>query len=365
MTSDADYMARALAVAERGRGTTSPNPIVGALIVDDEGVVVGRGAHLVAGGPHAEVLALADAGERARGATLYCTLEPCSHTGRTGPCAPKVVAAGIRRAVIAMGDPNPLVSGRGIELLRSQGVEVAVGILEVDARRQNAPFLTRIGRGRPHVTMKVALSADGKVALAGGHSTRLTGDVANRRIHRDRAEVDAIAIGSGTLLNDDPLLTARIAYRRRPFVRVIFDRRRRTPPAARVLSTLESGPVIIVTKNADASSSQEPMIALTRAGASVEAISPDGEPFEDAALRRLAQLGVSSVILEGGPTTQRAFWDRGLVDRVQMYVVPRPIGPDGLGWWAAVDQVVAELEDVRRTRLGADMLIEGDVHRID
>ena len=120
MTSDADYMARALAVAERGRGTTSPNPIVGALIVDDEGVVVGRGAHLVAGGPHAEVLALADAGERARGATLYCTLEPCSHTGRTGPCAPKVVAAGIRRAVIAMGDPNPLVSGRGIELLRSR-----------------------------------------------------------------------------------------------------------------------------------------------------------------------------------------------------------------------------------------------------
>jgi diaminohydroxyphosphoribosylaminopyrimidine deaminase/5-amino-6-(5-phosphoribosylamino)uracil reductase len=261
-----------------------------------------------------------------------------------------------------MGDPNPLVSGRGIELLRSQGVEVAVGILEVTARRQNAPFLTRIGRGRPHVTM--ALSADGRWRSPGPlHAS--DGDVANRRIHRDRAEVDAIAIGSGTLLNDDPLLTARIAYRRRPFVRVIFDRRRRTPPAARVLSTLESGPVIIVTGNADASSSQEPLIALTRAGASVEAISPDSETFEDAALRRLAQLGVSSVTLEGGPTTQRAFWDRGLVDRVQMYVVPRPIGPNGLGWWATVDQVVAELEDVRWTRLGADMLIEGDVHRID
>lgn len=364
MTSDADYMARALAVAERGRGTTSPNPIVGALVVDDEGVVVGRGAHLVAGGPHAEILALADAGERARGATLYCTLEPCSHTGRTGPCAPKVVAAGIRRAVIAMGDPNPLVSGRGIELLRSHGVEVTVGILEAHARRQNAPFLTRMGRGRPHVTMKVALSADGMVALAGGHATRLTGDVANRRIHRDRAEVDAIAIGSGTLLNDDPLLTARIAYRRRPFIRVIFDRRLRTPPAARVLSTLESGPVIIVT-DPDASASQEPLVALTRVGASVEAISLDGSTFEDAALRRLTQIGVSSVILEGGPTTHSAFWDRGLVDRVQMYVVPRSIGPDGLGWWASADHVEAQLEDVRRTRLGADMLIEGDVHRID
>ena len=364
MTSDADYMARALAVAERGRGTTSPNPIVGALVVDDEGVVVGRGAHLVAGGPHAEILALADAGERARGATLYCTLEPCSHTGRTGPCAPKVVAAGIRRAVIAMWDPNPLVSGRGLELLRSHGVEVTVGILEAHARRQNAPFLTRMGRGRPHVTMKVALSADGMVALAGGHATRLTGDVANRRIHRDRAEVDAIAIGSGTLLNDDPLLTARIAYRRRPFIRVIFDRRLRTPPAARVLSTLESGPVIIVT-DPDASASQEPLVALTRVGASVEAISLDGSTFEDAALRRLTQIGVSSVILEGGPTTHSAFWDRGLVDRVQMYVVPRSIGPDGLGWWASADQVEAQLEDVRRTRLGADMLIEGDVHRID
>jgi len=358
-------MARALAVAERGRGTTSPNPIVGALVVDDEGVVVGRGAHLVAGGPHAEVLALAEAGERARGATLFCTLEPCSHTGRTAPCAPQVVAAGIRRAVIAMGDPNPLVSGRGIELLQSQGVEVTVGILEADARRQNAPFLTRIARGRPHVTMKVALSADGKVALAGGRPTRLTGDVASRRIHRDRAEVDAIAIGSGTLLNDDPLLTARIAYRRRPFVRVIFDRRLRTPPAARVLSTLESGPVIIVTGNADASASQEPLSVLTRAGATVEAVSTDGSTFEDAALRRLTQAGVSSVILEGGPTTHRAFWDRGLVDRVQMYVVPRSIGPDGLGWWATADQVVAGLEDVRRTKLGADMLIEGDVHRTD
>ena len=364
MTSDADYMARALAVAERGRGTTSPNPIVGALVVDDEGVVVGRGAHLVAGGPHAEILALADAGERARGATLYCTLEPCSHTGRTGPCAPKVVAAGIRRAVIAMRDPNPLVSGRGIELLRSHGVEVTVGILEAHARRQNAPFLTRMGRGRPHVTMKVALSADGMVALAGGHATRLTGDVANRRIHRDRAEVDAIAIGSGTLLNDDPLLTARIAYRRRTFISVVFDRRLRTPPPARVLSTLESGPVIIVT-DPDASASQEPLVALTRVGASVEAISLDGSTFEDAALRRLTQIGVSSVILEGGPTTHSAFWDRGLVDRVQMYVVPRSIGPDGLGWWASADQVVAQLEDVRRTRLGADMLIEGDVHRID
>ncbi len=365
MTSDADYMARALALAERGRGTTSPNPMVGAIIVDGEGVVVGRGSHEIAGGPHAEVLALADAGERSQGATLYCTLEPCSHTGRTGPCAPQVVAAGIRRAVVAMEDPNPLVSGRGIEVLRAHGVEVVVGVLELAARRLNGPFLTRICRGRPHVTMKVALSADGKVALAGGRPTRLTGQVADRRIHRDRAEVDAMAIGSGTMLHDDPLLTPRIAFRHRPLTRVIFDRRLRTPPGARVLSTLESGPVIIVTAAAAAGASREHVTALERAGAHMEIISGDRSTFVDSALRQLAESGTSSVVLEGGPTLHQAFWDRGLIDRVQMYVAPRAIGADGVNWWATVEEVVARLDDVQSTTLGADQLIQGDVHRID
>jgi len=223
--ADAGYIAQALVLAERGRGTTSPNPMVGAVVVNGEGVVVGRGAHAFAGGPHAEVLALADAGPQARGATLYCTLEPCSHTGRTGPCAPQVVAAGIRRVVLSMQDPNPLVSGAGIALLRAQGLAVTVGVLEAEARRLNAPFLTAIGSGRPHVTMKAALSADSKVASAGSRPVRLTGEVANRRVHRDRAEVDAIVVGSGTLLLDDPLLTARGAYRGRPLARVILDRR--------------------------------------------------------------------------------------------------------------------------------------------
>jgi diaminohydroxyphosphoribosylaminopyrimidine deaminase / 5-amino-6-(5-phosphoribosylamino)uracil reductase len=365
VTAEADYMARALAIAERGRGTTSPNPMVGALVVDDEGVVVGRGFHQAAGGAHAEVLALADAAERARGATLFCTLEPCSHTGRTGPCAPLVVAAGIRRAVIAMGDPNPLVSGRGFEVLRTNGVEVTVGVLEREARRLNAPFLTRICHARPHVTMKIALSADGRVALAGGRPTRLTGDIADRRIHRDRAEVDALAIGSGTLLRDDPLLTPRIAYRRRPLMRVIFDRRLRTSPTARVLSTLEAGPVIIVTEESAAAASPERLNALTGAGASVEAIPGDSTGFEMSALNRLAQTGMLSMILEGGPTVHKAFWDRGLVDRVQMYVASRAIGPAGVAWWATVDQVVAELESVGSTTLGSDKLIEGDVHWFD
>ena len=223
-------MRKAIALAERGRGRTSPNPMVGALVVDDDGVIVGRGAHEVAGGPHAEVIALADAGTRARGATLYCTLEPCSHTGRTGPCAPLVAQAGIRRAVIAIEDPNPLVHGRGLAYLHSRGIAVTVGVEHDAAARQNAVFLTDLRLGRPYVILKAAVSLDGRLAAAAGVRTRLTGPAANRRVHRQRAEVDGIGVGSGTVLTDDPLLTPRGAYRARPLTRVVFDRRLRTPP---------------------------------------------------------------------------------------------------------------------------------------
>ncbi len=355
-------MARALALAERGRATTSPNPMVGAVIVDDEGVVVGRGSHEVAGGPHAEIIALADAGPRARGATLYCTLEPCSHTGRTGPCAPAVVAAGLRRAVVAMGDPNPLVSGRGLAILRNGGLDVTVGVLEAEARRLNGAFLTRITQGRPQVTMKVALSADGCVGPAGGQPVRLTSAVADRRVHRDRAAVDAIAIGSATLLADDPLLTPRIAYRPRPLIRVILDRRLRTPATARVFSTLQAGPVIIVTESGAAASVRGER--LCRAGATLE-ILDSSRSFASEALARLATAGVNSLVVEGGPTLQAALWDQRLVDRVQMYMTPSVIGPGGLPWWAPADAIIARLHDVRRTTLGPDALVEGDVHGID
>jgi diaminohydroxyphosphoribosylaminopyrimidine deaminase/5-amino-6-(5-phosphoribosylamino)uracil reductase len=355
-------MARALALAGRGLATTSPNPMVGAVIVDDEGVVVGRGSHEVAGGPHAEIIAIADAGERARGATIYCTLEPCSHTGRTGPCAPAVVAAGLRRAVVAMEDPNPLVSGRGIALLRQHGLEVSVGVLEGAARRLNAPFLTRITRGRPHVTLKVALSADGCVGPAGGAPMRLTGAAADRRVHRDRAAVDAIAVGSSTVLADDPRLTPRIAFRPRPLVRVILDRRLRTPPGARVFSTLPSGPVIIMTSGTAAASERGDR--LCKAGATLEIIDT-GPSFLASVLHRLASNGVSSVIAEGGPTVQAALWDRGLVDRVQMYVTPQYAGAEGVRWFATADAIRARLDGVRSLALGGDVLIEGDVHRAD
>ncbi len=199
--------------------------MVGAVVVDADGVVVGRGSHERAGEPHAEVHALADAGDRARGATLYCTLEPCSHVGRTGPCAPLVADAGIRRAVIAVEDPNPQVSGRGIEYLRAHGVDVVVGVERDAAERLNRGFFSAMRRGRPFVTLKAALSLDAKVAAGRGQRTALSGPEALAEIHRERAEVDAIAIGSETLLVDDPVLTARGAYRHLPLARVIFDRR--------------------------------------------------------------------------------------------------------------------------------------------
>jgi diaminohydroxyphosphoribosylaminopyrimidine deaminase / 5-amino-6-(5-phosphoribosylamino)uracil reductase len=355
--ADRAYMAKALALAERGRGRTSPNPMVGAIVVDDEGVIVGRGAHQAAGGPHAEVHALADAGDRARGATLYCTLEPCSHTGRTGPCASLVARAGIRRAVIGVEDPNPEVSGRGLEYLRVHGVDVVVGVEREAAARLNRDFFTVMRQGRPFVTIKAALSLDGRVAAGRGQRTQLTGPDAAIVVHRERAEVDAIAIGSTTALVDDPELTPRIAYRARPLVRVIFDRRLRTPPSARMFTTLDRGPVIVATSASDDASTSRAE-ALERAGATIERVGA-GEPFLECVLGRLAGRGVLSVAVEGGPTLQDAFWRAGLVDRLQLFVAPVVLGEDGVDWMPLPQGTVANLFDRRVDAVGEDLLIEG------
>jgi diaminohydroxyphosphoribosylaminopyrimidine deaminase/5-amino-6-(5-phosphoribosylamino)uracil reductase len=357
---DSHFMRKALALAERGRGRTSPNPIVGALVVDDEGVIIGRGAHEIAGGPHAEVMALADAGPRARGATLYCTLEPCSHTGRTGPCAPLVAQSGIRRAVIAMADPNPVVNGAGLAHLRAHGVQVVLGVGGHEAARQNAPFLTRIRRGRPFVILKAALSVDGRMAEAPGVRTALTGAAANRRVQRQRAEVDAIGVGSGTVLADDPLLTARGAYRGRPLTRVIFDRRLRTPPAARVFSTLAAGPVIIVTIQEPSGGAAGRAATLAAAGARIITTSADDL---GTAFRALADIGVSSVVLEGGSRLHRAALEADIVDAVNVYISPRRLGPGGVEWIGPGRLSWDTLKERRATWLGDDVLVEGDVYR--
>ena len=250
LASDDAHMVTALALAERGRGRTSPNPLVGAVIVDDAGVVVGTGFHERAGEAHAEVHALRAAGTRARGATLYCTLEPCSHTGRTGPCAVAVAEAGIRRVVAAMQDPYPEVAGRGFAYLREHGVDVAVGIREADAQRLNEVFVTNVRAGRPFVILKVAISLDHAVAASPGARTAVSGPASQRHAQRVRAEVAAIGIGSGTLIADDPVLTARDVWRARPLIRVVFDRRLRMSPEARLCDTLERGPILLVTTRA-------------------------------------------------------------------------------------------------------------------
>ncbi|HXW05288.1 MAG TPA: bifunctional diaminohydroxyphosphoribosylaminopyrimidine deaminase/5-amino-6-(5-phosphoribosylamino)uracil reductase RibD [Vicinamibacterales bacterium] len=360
------FMQRALALAERGRGRTSPNPMVGALVVDEEGVIVGRGAHEYAGGPHAEIHALADAGERAQGATLYCTLEPCCHTGRTGPCAPRIVEAGIRRAVIAVEDPNPVVAGRGIAHLRDHGIEVEVGIGRDEATRLNRAFFTRVTLGRPFVTMKAAVSLDGCVAAEPGVRTALTGAESNRLLQRERAEVDAIAVGSGTVLVDDPVLTARGAYRYRPLTRVVFDRRLRTTPAARLFSTLAAGPVIIVT-GPTAGQSRDRAEALAQAGATIVGVEagPGSTEFLGAALRRLADAGTTTLVVEGGPMLHAAFWRAGLVDRLELVLTPQFLRPTGVPWDATGIGTVASLVGTAVCFVGEDVWIEGDVHRAD
>lgn len=374
------YMARALAVAERGRGRTSPNPVVGAVVVDREGVVVGSGSHEFAGGPHAEIHAMRAAGERARGATLYCTLEPCSHEGRTGPCAPQVADAGIFRVVAAVEDPNPLVQGRGTAILKQRGVQVTVGVMGDEARALNRPFFSLMLRRRPFVTMKVAMSQDGRISAAPGVRTALTGPPANRFVHRERAEVDALAVGSGTVLCDDPLLTARGAYRHRPLTRVIFDTRLRTPPAARVLSTLGAGPVIIISTPSAAAGAPDRLAALRAAGADVALVperagaaacaAGDDAPglarggHLRSALELLGARGLSSVIVEGGARLHRSLWDSRLVDRVQIFRTPHSLGAGALGW-LPVAATGLGLSGVVTTPLGADTLIEGHVHWTD
>ncbi len=360
--ADAAWMQRALVLAERGAGRTTPNPIVGACIVTDEGVVVGQGAHERAGEPHAEVHALNAAGPRAREATLYCTLEPCVHTGRTGPCTERILAAGIRRVVAAIEDPDPRVSGRGFARLREAGVEVLTGVARAAAARQNAPFITATRLGRPFVIMKAATSLDGFIAARPGERTPLTSRAANRRVQYLRARVDAVGVGAGTVLADDPVLTARDVFRERPLARVVFDRRLRTPAHARLFSTLSAGPVIILTTRQAAGAMPERVGALERAGAQVI---PVDEGALSAMLRPLVPLGVHSLLLEGGAGIHAAAWDERCVDSVHLYVAPRAIGPGGVPWLDASRVSLAALVDARVETAGPDVVIEGYVHRPD
>jgi diaminohydroxyphosphoribosylaminopyrimidine deaminase/5-amino-6-(5-phosphoribosylamino)uracil reductase len=357
--ADERFMERALFHAARGSGRTSPNPLVGAVVVSADGVVVGQGFHERAGEPHAEIHALTAAGARARGGTLYSTLEPCCHQGRTGPCVSRIVDAGIARVVAAVEDPNPAVRGRGFAFLRAKGVAVDIGLGADSAVALNRPFFTLMCEGRPFVVLKAATSSDGYVAEAPTRRTQLTSGEANRHAHRVRAEIDAIAIGSGTVLADDPLLTTRGVYRERPLVRVIFDRRLRTPPSARVLSTLDAGPVMIVT-SARAAAQAELRKPLEARGADIAVAR--GDTFRSA-LASVAERHIGSLLVEGGAAVQNAAWDEGLVDYVRLYVTPHTLGRGGVPLLPDRSFSASELGDRRVVQLGPDVLIEGYVHR--
>jgi diaminohydroxyphosphoribosylaminopyrimidine deaminase/5-amino-6-(5-phosphoribosylamino)uracil reductase len=361
VSADLALMERALSLAERGRGRTAPNPMVGAVVVDRDGVIVGDGYHERAGLAHAEVRALDRAGGRATGATLYCTLEPCCHTGRTGPCVERIAAAGIRHVVAATVDPNPLVNGAGAAWLREHGIEVTLGVGERAAARQNAAFFTRVREHRPFVIAKAAVSLDGYVAARSGARTEISGPAARRAVQRLRAEVDAIGIGSGTLLVDDPILTVRDVYRARPLTRVVFDRQLRTSSSARLFTTLDHGPVIVVTSEEACRHAPARVQTLREAGAQVEVA---GSGAFGEAMRRLADLGVCSLLLEGGGTLHAAAWDARMIDRVVLYIAPVALGGEGVPLFGGRSFSVRDLQHCRVEPCGDDILIEGDVQRI-
>ncbi|MGE5465592.1 MAG: bifunctional diaminohydroxyphosphoribosylaminopyrimidine deaminase/5-amino-6-(5-phosphoribosylamino)uracil reductase RibD [Methanocella sp.] len=351
---DKKHMARALALAARGLYTTMPNPRVGCVLVKD-GVVIGEGWHQRAGEPHAEVHALAAAGAAAEGATAYVTLEPCSHHGRTPPCANALVAARVKRVVCAMQDPNPLVAGRGIAALQAAGIETKSGVLEDEARELNIGFVSRMMRGRPWVRMKIAASLDGRTALANGRSQWITGEAARRDGHKWRARACAILTGIGTVREDDPQLTVRGVRTTRQPVRIVVDGRLETPPAARVVAP----GTLIVTAIDDRARAA----VLRERGAEILPL-PNAQSKVDlrALLDELGRRAVNEVHVEAGRGLNGAMLNAGLVDELLVYMAPMVLGDAARGMFAL--PVLEELEGARRFRLHEVKRMGADVRLI-
>ncbi|GAA0359099.1 bifunctional diaminohydroxyphosphoribosylaminopyrimidine deaminase/5-amino-6-(5-phosphoribosylamino)uracil reductase RibD [Microbispora corallina] len=352
MTSrDIQHMRRAVALAARGQGGTSPNPVVGCVVLDASGEVAGEGFHAYAGGPHAEVVALREAGERARGGTAYVTLEPCNHTGRTGPCAGALLEAGVARVVVAVADPNPVAAG-GAETLASRGVRVEAGLLAEEAERVNAAWLTFARSRRPYVTWKFAATLDGRSAARDGTSQWITSPEARAEVHRLRAESDAVLVGVGTVLADDPSLTARVPepLRARPVLRVVADPGARTPASARVLD--DAAPTLVAVAD-------DAVVPPHLAGA-VRLPRADGGIHLRALMAELHGRQIVSVLLEGGPTLAGSFLREGLVDRVVGYLAPALLGAGAAALGPAGVETIAEahrLEFEEVTPVGPDLRI--------
>ena len=354
--TEAGYLERALELARLGRRLAHPNPRVGAVVVAG-GEVVGEGYHRGPGTPHAEAVALEQAGERARGAVLYVTLEPCCQQGHTGPCTEKIMAAGVGRVVVGAIDPNPAVDGRGLAALRAAGIDVALdsGVLHTLCEQLNEPFARFIRSGLPFVTFKAAVSLDGKVAAAGGDSRWISSPESRRQVHQMRAAVDAVMVGAGTARRDDPLLTARDADGPAP-VRVVVSRTGDLPAEAVLATTARECPTILLTVSIDADRER----ALSASG--VEVIRAAGLRE---GLAQLARRGLVDILCEGGPTLAGALLADGLVDRLVVFVAPLVLGrgaPDLVALPApmAVAQGLA-LDDVVWTGVGPDIVCHGRV----
>ena len=354
-------MRRALAVALRGRGTTAPNPTIGALVVRD-GTIVGEGFTQPVGGAHAEVQALGAAGGQARGATVYVTLEPCNGTGRTPPCVDALLEAGVVRVVYAAADPNPVMRG-GAERLRAAGVAVTGGVEEQAALDQNPAFFHGFGSDRPFVTLKLARTLDGAIADARRLPGWLTGTAARREVHRQRADHDAVAVGVGTVIADDPLLTVRgVPVRHAPLVRVVFDRMARIPLDSALVRSARDVPLVVATEQPG----EAPLAALRGAGADV--LTANGLAAQ---LRALAGRGIRSLYCEGGATLADALLDDGLVDRLVIFTAPVRLGADAVRPLQAGAPVhldaAARHRLVSHRRLGDDLMAIYDlthsVHR--
>ena len=354
--SDTTHMHHALRLAARGLGRVAPNPSVGCVIVSPRGQIVGRGWTQVGGRPHAETEALKQAGDAARGSTAYVTLEPCAHQGQTPPCANALIDAGVARVVIAMEDPDPRVSGKGIEMLRAAGIDVTNNVLRKQAEDLNKGFFLRITQNRPLVTLKIAQSLDGCTATASGDSKWITGEEARGFGHLLRAKHDAILIGVETALSDDPELTCRLAgLQDRSPIRVVLDTRLRINEWSKLAQSAREVPLWVFT-------AAEGGGTLMAAGAEVIRVKRDarGRPDISACLNVLASRGVTRLLVEGGATVHAAFLDRGLVDRLEIFTAPIVLGAAGHG---AIDALAAltleeapRFERITRRKLGADLL---------
>ena len=364
MTIDEKYMRLALRLAKKGMGRTSPNPLVGAVVVKGK-TIVGRGYHHRAGEPHAEVLALRQAGRKGRGATLYLNLEPCAHFGRTPPCTQAILAASIRRVVAGIKDPNPVVSGRGIRQLRRGGVTVDVGILREECQELNGPFSKFITTGKPFVTLKAAISLDGKVATRSGDSRWVSSQASRNYVHRLRQAMDAVMVGIGTVLKDDPLLTVRLPGGKKSHqpLRVVVDSRLRIPLHSQLVRTARLYPTLIATTRA-ASSSRRKWLAQANVEVLILENDAQGHVSLKALMKELARRGVVSVLLEGGSTLTASAVREEVVDRLLFFLAPKIIGGErapgvvgGEGILRLKDAKPVKILKVRR--IGPDFLIEG------